>query len=96
MCGKGKGRGRGRCGAQRGVVSWASERGSVKINPRVSQKQLRFGDDVDKREFIKFAVTDAPFTHLFEVVIIRYDKVARDRGIVHMINTRARTSLNRT
>ena len=27
----------------------------VKISPRVSQKRLRFGDDVDKREFIKFA-----------------------------------------
>ena len=29
--------------------------GGVKISPRVSQKRLRFGDDVDKREFIKFA-----------------------------------------
>ena len=28
---------------------------SVKISPRVSQKQLRFGDDVGKCEFIKFA-----------------------------------------
>ena len=28
---------------------------SVKISPRMSQKQLRFGDDVGKREFIKFA-----------------------------------------
>ena len=28
---------------------------SVKISPRVSQKRLRFGDDVDKCEFIKFA-----------------------------------------
>ena len=27
----------------------------VKISPRMSQKRLRFGDDVDKREFIKFA-----------------------------------------
>ena len=27
----------------------------VKISPRVSQKQLRFGDDVGKHEFIKFA-----------------------------------------
>ena len=27
----------------------------VKISPCVSQKRLRFGDDVDKREFIKFA-----------------------------------------
>ena len=27
----------------------------VKISPRVSQKRLRFGDNVDKREFIKFA-----------------------------------------
>ena len=27
----------------------------VKISPRVSQKRLRFGDDVGKREFIKFA-----------------------------------------
>ena len=26
---------------------------------------------------------------IFEVVIIRYDKVARDREIVHMIITRA-------
>ena len=26
----------------------------VKISPRVSQKRLRFGDDVGKREFIKF------------------------------------------
>ena len=33
---------------------------------------------------------------IFEVVIIRYDKVARDRGIVHMIITRARTSPDRT
>ena len=41
-------------------------------------------------------VTDAPFSRLFEVVIIRYDKAARDRGIVHMIVTRARTSLDRT
>ena len=29
------------------------------------------------------------FAFIFEVVIIRYDKVARDRGIVHMIITRA-------
>ena len=28
---------------------------SVKISPRMSQKRLRFGDDVGKREFIKFA-----------------------------------------
>ena len=38
-------------------------------------------------------VTDAPFTlrfaFIFEVVIIRYDKVARDRERVHMIITRA-------
>ena len=27
----------------------------VKISPCVSQKRLRFGDNVDKREFIKFA-----------------------------------------
>ena len=27
----------------------------VKISPRVSQKRLRFGDDVGKREFIKLA-----------------------------------------
>ena len=27
----------------------------VKISPRVSQKRLRFGDDVGKCEFIKFA-----------------------------------------
>ena len=27
----------------------------VKISPRMSQKWLRFGDDVGKREFIKFA-----------------------------------------
>ena len=27
---------------------------NVKISPRVSQKRLRFGDDVGKREFIKF------------------------------------------
>ena len=27
------------------------------------------------------------FAFTFEVVIIRYDKVARDREIVHMINT---------
>ena len=26
---------------------------------------------------------------IFEVVIIRYDKMARDHGIVHMITTRA-------
>ena len=26
----------------------------VKISPRMSQKRLRFGDDVGKREFIKF------------------------------------------
>ena len=43
-----------------------------------------------------FSVTDAPFLRLFKVIIVRYDKVARDRGIVHMINTRARTSLDRT
>ena len=30
-------------------------RDDVKISPRVSQKRLRFGDDVGKREFIKFA-----------------------------------------
>ena len=28
---------------------------SVKISPRMSQKWLRFGDDVGKRKFIKFA-----------------------------------------
>ena len=28
---------------------------SVKISPRMSQKQLRFGDDVSKHVFIKFA-----------------------------------------
>ena len=28
---------------------------SVKISPRMSQKRLRFGDNVGKREFIKFA-----------------------------------------
>ena len=28
---------------------------NVKISPRVSQKRLRFGDNVGKREFIKFA-----------------------------------------
>ena len=27
----------------------------VKISPHVSQKRLRFGDDVGKREFITFA-----------------------------------------
>ena len=27
----------------------------VKISPHVSQKRLRFGDDVGKRKFIKFA-----------------------------------------
>ena len=32
------------------------------------------------------------FAFIFEVVIIRYDKVARDRGIVHMIITRALTT----
>ena len=32
---------------------------------------------------------DVPFCVYVEVVIIRYDKVARDRGIVHMITTRA-------
>ena len=41
-------------------------------------------------------VTDAPFSRLFEVVIIRYDKAARDCEITHMIVTRARTSLDRT
>ena len=30
-------------------------RACVKISPRRSQKRLRFGDDVGKREFIKFA-----------------------------------------
>ena len=29
--------------------------GIVKNSPRVSQKRLRFGDDVGKRKFIKFA-----------------------------------------
>ena len=43
-----------------------------------------------------FGVTDAPFCVYFEVVIIRYDKVARDRETVHMINTRAETSPDRT
>ena len=42
-------------------------------------------------------VTDAsfyvPFCVYVEVVIIRYDKVARDRGIVHMINSRAKHHL---
>ena len=28
---------------------------SVKISPRMSQKRLRFGNDVGKHEFIKFA-----------------------------------------
>ena len=32
-----------------------AEKGVVKISPRVGQKRLRFGDDVGKREFIKFA-----------------------------------------
>ena len=27
----------------------------VKVSPCISQKRLRFGDDVDKHEFIKFA-----------------------------------------
>ena len=36
------------------------------------------------------------FAFIFEVVIIRYDKAARDRGIVHMIVTCARTSPDRT
>ena len=36
------------------------------------------------------------FAFIFEVVIIRYDNVAHDRGTVHMIVTRARTSLDRT
>ena len=36
------------------------------------------------------------FAFILEVVIIRYDKVARDRGTVHMIDTRARTSPDRT
>ena len=35
------------------------------------------------------------FAFILEVVIIRYDKVARDRGIVHMIDTRAKVSLDR-
>ena len=30
-------------------------RHTVKISPRMSQKRLRFGDDVGKRKFIKFA-----------------------------------------
>ena len=30
------------------------------------------------------------FALLFYVVIIRYDKMARDRGIVHMIYARAK------
>ena len=29
--------------------------GGVKISPCMSQKRLRFGDNVDKRKFIKFA-----------------------------------------
>ena len=33
------------------------------------------------------------FAFIFEVVIIRYDKVARDREIVHMIITRAKHHL---
>ena len=33
-------------------------------------------------------VTDAPFAFIFEVVIIRCDKMARDRGIAHMIMAR--------
>ena len=54
------------------------------------------GKRVMLKALVAVIVTDAPFSRLFEVVIIRYDKVARDRGIVHMINTRARTSLDRT
>ena len=35
---------------------WRDDGGEVvKISPRVSQKRLRFGDNVGKREFIKFA-----------------------------------------
>ena len=41
-------------------------------------------------------VTDAPLAFIFEVVIIRYDKVAHDREIVHMIITRAETSPDHT
>ena len=35
------------------------------------------------------SVTDAQFMFIFEVVIIRYNKLARDHGIVHMTTTRA-------
>ena len=42
-------------------------------------------------------VTDAPFSRLFwKLLSLDMIKVAHDRGIVHMIITRARTSLDRT
>ena len=37
------------------VPSFVLATSHVKISPRMSQKRLRFGDDVGKREFIKFA-----------------------------------------
>ena len=37
------------------VAGFLDQVGGVKISPRVSQKRLRFGDNVGKREFIKFA-----------------------------------------
>ena len=43
------------------------------------------------------SVTDAPFSRLFSKSLsLDMIEVARDRGIVHMIDTRARTSLDRT
>ena len=37
------------------ISEWDSTAYGVKISPCMSQKRLRFGDDVGKREFIKFA-----------------------------------------
>ena len=39
----------------KGRVKAGTYTSDVKISPCVSQKRLRFGDDVGKREFIKFA-----------------------------------------
>ena len=56
--------------------------------------------DLEDEEWVDptpIPVTDAPSSRLFSKSLsLDMIDVARDRGIVHMINTRARTSLDRT
>ena len=57
--------------------------GSVGVDVRDNESEC------SSCNFCVLIVTDAPFRVYFQVVIIRYDKMARDHGIVHMTVTRA-------